>query len=349
MDKIPQNINKFLAVLSKLYELAGNREFQELIVNADVRVETWSSDNWNGGTYGFAVYLTLPEALFLRSVPKRANIQDEILQDLENIHNFPNEFIEKVFIEMEDVEDRDWRFESGLLMTASQVVPNDAQRRIWKEGKFRLFLSHKSEFKSETAALKAQLSTFGVSCFVAHEDIHPTEEWVAEIENALTTMDGFAALMTTDFHDSYWTDQEVGFACARGVPRIAVMLGKTPYGFLGKFQGLKTSWENAASDIAGVLIKNDRMFSSYLAELRKCPNWIHANELGALLPKIISLNEQQIDELVTTYNETAELRGAFAFDGTKPKVYGLGIVSHLNRLGSRKYKFATGNKVERYL
>ena len=124
------------------------------------------------------------------------------------------------------------------------------------------------------------------------------------------------------------------------------MLGKNPYGFMEKFQGLKSSWEDAAADIAGVLIKNDRMFSAYLSELRKCPNWIHANMLGALLPKIISLSPAQIDELVATYNSTSELRGAFAFDGTKPTVHGPGLVWHLNRLDRRKYKFIEGNQVE---
>jgi len=89
--------------------------------------------------------------------------------------------------------------------------------------------------KKETAALKERLQLLGVSCFVAHEDIHPGHEWQDEIENALASMDGFAALLTEGFHDSAWTDQEVGYALARGVPMIAVRLGRDPYGFIGKF------------------------------------------------------------------------------------------------------------------
>ena len=58
-----------------------------------------------------------------------------------------------------------------------------------------------------------------------------------------TAMDAFAALMTEGFHDSDWTDQEVGFALARGVPVIAVKLGRDPYGFLGKFQALRADWD----------------------------------------------------------------------------------------------------------
>lgn len=51
--ELPKNIEHYLAVLSKLYAQDGKRQFQEIIVNAQIRVhEAWSSDNWNGGTYG---------------------------------------------------------------------------------------------------------------------------------------------------------------------------------------------------------------------------------------------------------------------------------------------------------
>lgn len=65
--------------------------------------------------------------------------------------------------------------------------------------------------KKEAAALKDSLSIYGISCFVAHMDIHPTKEWQSEIENALSSMDSLVALMTKDFHNSLWTDQEIGF------------------------------------------------------------------------------------------------------------------------------------------
>src|SRR5207244_4904937 len=138
------------------------------------------------------------------------------------------------------------------------LVTPDATKRIWEDDGFRVFLSHKSDVKKETASLKERLRLFGISCFVAHEDIHPTKAWQDEIENALASMDGFVALMTENFHDSEWTDQEVGFAFARGVPMIAVRLGKNPYGFIGKFQGLSSTWLIAAEEIVRILIKNER-------------------------------------------------------------------------------------------
>ena len=148
---------------------------------------------------------------------------------------------------MDVPEDRDWRQESGLLISTSRTVAHDAEKRIWGDRGFRLFVSHKAEVKKEVAELKEKLGFFGVSAFVAHQDISPTKAWQDEIENALHSMDAFAALMTEDFHDSNWTDQE-GIRARRGVPVIAVRLGRDPYGFLGKFQALRADWDGAAGD-----------------------------------------------------------------------------------------------------
>jgi TIR domain len=198
-------------------------------------------------------------------------------------------------------------------------------------------LSHKWEVRKETAQLKEKLGLFGISAFVAHEDIRPTRKWQDEIENALHSMDAFAALMTQDFYDSDWTDQEVGFALARGVPVIAVQLGRVPYGFLGKFQALRAGWDDAAEGIVKLLMKHDRMFSAYIQALRRCPSWDCGNVLARALPGIESATDQQIDELVAAANENTEVRYSFEFRGNKRSQHGDGLIPHLHRLGPRRF------------
>ena len=86
----------------------------------------------------------------------------------------------------------------------------------WKDTKlFRLFISHISKDKQIATRLKEALAPFGISGFVAHEDIHPTLEWQTQIERALRSMDGFIAVLTEGFSQSNWTQQEVGFAYGR--------------------------------------------------------------------------------------------------------------------------------------
>ena len=336
------DIERYLAALSKLYAQDGKRELQQIIVNAQTRVvEGWSYDNWNGGTYGHALYLTIPDALFMPIAKERDRIQKEIAQDLNNLHNVQNEFIDQVFIEMEFADDGEWRKHSGLLLAANRTVSREAAKRVWQDDSFRIFLSHKSEVKRETATLKTRLQLFGASAFVAHEDIHPTKEWQEEIENALATMDAFVALMTDQFHNSDWTDQEVGYTLARGVPIIAVRLGRDPYGFLGKFQGLSSDWDSAAQDIVKLLINQERMISAYIRALRSCPNFDAGNLLSLVLPNIQHLSTQQIDELIDAYNANGELRGSFGFSGTKRFLWGEGLVPHLHRLGARRFRMET--------
>jgi hypothetical protein len=293
--KLPKNIERYLAALSRLYAQDGQRELQEIVVNAQIRVvEEWTYDNWNGGTYGHALYLVVPESIFLGATKKRDEIQTQICRDLNGLHNIQNESIAEVFLEMDVQQDRDWRQESGLLVTTTTAIAPDSVTRIWDNKGFRLFLSHKSEVKKETAELKEKLSLFGVSAFVAHEDIKPSRAWQTEIEYALHSMDAFAALMTENFHDSDWTDQEVGFALARGVPVIAVKLERDPYGFLGKFQALRADWDSAAVDIAKLLLGQDRMFSAYVQALRDCTNWDDGNVLARALSGIENATEQRI-------------------------------------------------------
>jgi len=272
-------------------------------------------------------------------VKRTIAIQDKIKADLLSMLSYQNEFVSKVSLEI-DVGDGDWRKASSLLVSGERVVPPVAGERIW-EGRdnFRVFLSHISQFKVETSELRARLKLFGISCFVAHKDIKPTKEWQDEIELALASMDGFVALLTEKFHESLWTDQEVGFAFARRVPIVAVKLGKDPYGFIGKFQALTGSdWNTCDIEIVKLFIKNDRMLSAYIRAVCECPNWDAGNILAKALPFIEKLTDNQIDQIVTAFNDNSELRGSFGFNGTKPSGYGNGLVPHLNRLGVRQFR-----------
>ncbi len=342
--ELPKSIERYLAALSRLYAQDGQRALQEIIVNAQSRVvEGWTSDEWDG--VGHALYLVIPEPLFLPAARKRDEIQTKIRGDLNGLHNFRAEHIAEVFLEMDLPEDRDWRQESGLLVSTTSIIAPDSVTRIWGDKGFRLFLSHKSEVKKQTAELKEKLGLFGVSAFVAHEDIKPSRAWQTEIENALHSMDAFAALMTENFHDSDWTDQEVGFALARGVPVIAVKLERDPYGFLGKFQALRTDWDGAAEGIVKLLMKHDRMFNAYIQALRDCPGWDRGNVLARVLPGIEKATEEQIDELLAVANDNTEVRYSFGFRGNQQSRHGEGLIPHLHRLGSRRFARGDGEVI----
>src|SRR5258708_21866172 len=86
---------------------------------------------------------------------------------------------------------------------------------FWRKGMLRLFITHLATYKSFAAQLQQELLIYGISGFVAHNDIKPTLEWQAQIETALATCDALVALLHDKFHESKWTDQEIGFAMGR--------------------------------------------------------------------------------------------------------------------------------------
>jgi len=110
----------------------------------------------------------------------------------------------------------------------------------------KVFLSHLAVDRTFAGALQQCLFEYGISCFVAHNDIEPTMEWLAEIETALATCNAAIALLTPNFHESNWTDQELGIAMGRGLPVFAVHLGQVPYGFIGRFQAFDGKGKSAA-------------------------------------------------------------------------------------------------------
>ena len=69
-------------------------------------------------------------------------------------------------------------------------------------------------------------------------------------------MELFIGLVTDDFHEGSWTDQEIGYACQRGVTRIFVKLGRcNPSGMVAKEQALVADWSNAADRIIDHLVQ----------------------------------------------------------------------------------------------
>ena len=135
----------------------------------------------------------------------------------------------------------------------------NGEPELWEPGFFRVFASHLAKDKDYATELQSRLANFNISTFVAHKDITPTREWQDEIELALSTADALVALLTPGFHESLWTDQEVGFVMGRGLLAVAVRLGEEPYGFMGRlqaFQGQGKRTMDLAREMCEAFIRN---------------------------------------------------------------------------------------------
>ena len=218
-------------------------------------------------------------------------------------------------------------------------------RHIWGEGP-KIFVSHATSTSSLAVEVKASSADLGISAFVDHEDIKVAEHDQDVILKALSTMDVFLAILSSDFKESFFCNQELGFAIAERRRRrryserpliiMAVMCDDTdPYGFLRGEQAAK--FRQAAdipSKVLDVLFEKDfdLWFKSFIRRIRYSPDYDNSNKkLAPELKKIEKLTVEQANELADAYNSSSQAYGAwsfrFAIDGKTVECPGTGHIS----------------------
>lgn len=103
------------------------------------------------------------------------------------------------------------------------------------------FISYASDYKRTAGRIKEYLDQYGFNCFLAHEDIPPQTVWPAEILRELKRCDLFLPLLTSGFMESFFCQQETGFAYCRKIDILPVMISKAPMGMIADLQAVKFS------------------------------------------------------------------------------------------------------------
>lgn len=340
---LPNNIEVYLETLHTIYQDEGETTLDLIVVNAEPVIKAgYEHDNWDGGIDGHLVKLMLPINIYAKFRGNINNYSQRILADLRHFEESSSEYFCGLTIQPKQLKSTNvrWREESGLLQNSNYEAPITADEitEIWKEDKtYRVFLSHKSEDKVQTYNIKNALSRYGVSCFVAHVDIEPGREWAKVIENAIFSADACIALMSKNYHESTWTDQEIGCAYGRRIPVILAKIGMPPYGLVGKIQAVATSWEDAPKKLLPLLLKESKMVDAYITACEGCQSFVAGNVLAEALEHISSITEEQIDKLVAAYVGNYELGNSFGFTGGKPTLYGPGIAHYMTKWAPEHY------------
>lgn len=244
----PRSAAEVVATVAELFVNQQKADLAELLESAVAYIEQTDYDNWNGGTYSWALRLEIPVSIYAKFENRLEEVESDIAKKIGLLDRmYPRDHLNEVTI---------FPISSATAALGKNATPSKLDKtRIWGAHGFKLFLSHVSVHKVAVGDLSKELSVLGVSAFVAHADIEPSLEWRDEIEIALRSMDALTALLTPEFPASLWTDQEVGWAFGRGVLALPVMLGATPYGFLGKFQGVTGGNLDHPSDLASQIVK----------------------------------------------------------------------------------------------
>lgn len=123
---------------------------------------------------------------------------------------------------------------------------------------FRLscFISHRHTDKLVAKGISASLERYGIDGFVAHEDIEPNHEWLGRLKQELQSCHLVLALLSKEFRESDYTNQECGWALGRGVPVVCLNLGAAPSGFLNERQAVPPKHGREASQLCQAVVES---------------------------------------------------------------------------------------------
>ena len=200
-----------------------------------------------------------------------------------------------------------------------EIISNDTFNQTivnvdcWRSGYFRVFISHLTENKESATYLKNYLAKYGIDCFVAHEDIEPSKLWQTEIEKALASMDLLCAIITPNFYQSKWCDQEVGIALGRAIPTLSIKKGADPHGFVGKYQAIKAkkTADAVAKDVFDTICIMENANQKYFSILGKLflnsRNELEALEWLRLIAKISNFSIDVMDKIASSISANSVL------------------------------------------
>jgi len=179
----------------------------------------------------------------------------------------------------------------------------------------RVFLSYSSIDKTTAGEIKRNLESYGIEVFLAHEDIEPSVEWEKEIFSQLKNCDIFIPIVSSNFRNSKFTDQETGIAIGDAKLIVPVSLDMTPYGFISKLQALKCKDDIADSckKIITILMKtsifND-IKNALIESFINSENFAESNKKGPLLKEYEPFNEFQINKIVYGFLKNNQVSGS---------------------------------------
>jgi len=103
-----------------------------------------------------------------------------------------------------------------------------------------LFISYSNKDKEIAGELSKLIKSKGYEVFLAHEIIEVNEYWRNEIRKHLDSCRGLIAIVTDNFQNSQWTNQECGYIMGTKKPIVSLFYPRKEEksGFLEERQGI---------------------------------------------------------------------------------------------------------------
>ena len=316
---LPSKLSSYLKRMLAEYRANESVKYAEIISSSKFSIqEGMDYDNWDGGQDGHVVkfFLSVENLTSLIPLKQQDEIAERLLNDLNKCaQTISGEYFSQITFELDD--DHYESQNANYLSEKPFVSPESLS--IWKQGSIRLFLSHRDKYKLQANELANLLSNYGISCFVAHDSIEPMESWQPTILKGLETMEIMLTFVTDDFHQSYWTNQEVGYALARNIPIISLKLEKQdPSGFIADKQALKGDINNLNTSISKLydllakkLNNQSRMQTALIEAFATSPSWSETtHRFNRLKKHVEKLSDSDLEKIISAFKNNDQLNNA---------------------------------------
>ncbi len=350
--EIDSNYSFFMSLLAKYLERKEKYKISDIINQAEFEIHSgYTYDNLGGGIYGHKIVLRISPEIFLDILDEKDDIAGEVKVNLNKIYSNDNECIDTIdILPSNSISTRPTHSFALYNQNKLPNVTNADISRIWGDkANLRIFISHRDAHKVEASTIQRNLLKVGISSFVAHEDINPTEEWVKEILRALQSMDLFLVYMKDDFFESIWTNQEIGFALGRNIPIIPIKNTINPEGFLSILQGKVYNEKSFTLDFVTLLLATQTMpdeiklkiIDCLISGLEKSSLWADSELCCKGLECVESLPLNQVDRVITAFNANNRVNRCIYVSGydLRGSKRGAGVISN-------QLKKWTGNDYE---
>lgn len=194
--------------------------------------------------------------------------------------------------------------------------------------KISAFICYSSKQKLIGGKFKAYLENLcGYEAFIAHDDILGSTIWEEEIIQAIKNADFFIPLISKEFKESPFTDQETGIAVCLEKKIIPIKLDQVnPYGFIKKYQALQ--YENNADRLALTVAQIGLIYEPQSSYHQKALNSIVrafcrsisfeiANATIQILCECNDLSPNQLTQIIKAIKTNSQIRNAYGLNALK--------------------------------
>lgn len=212
-NSMEEDREAIIRTMARVYAMEGKRLEVELLAKSEAELEQVEYDNWNGGTYTYALKLQISPALYTRIGGNLDAIEKDMLKRVEPLlRGYPNEYLGQVIITMQVEHDSNWRDNAAkwLEESADDQAARDASTA------YDAFISHASEDKRQLVRpLAEELAGRGVRIWYDEFTLKVGDSLRQSIDKGLTSSRFGIVVLSSSFFSKDWPQYELDSLVAK--------------------------------------------------------------------------------------------------------------------------------------